>query len=108
MKCKTDEALNQFPRFLMYVLGKGRHTKHAWQMPRLLLRRVQRSALQLPLLLVAMTHLLSFVLSNEGVARVYDAVTCLAKFGDLVSLDARRDKVSVCKGISRSSDLNNS
>ena len=45
-----------------------------------------------------MTYLLSFVLSNEGVARVYDAVVCLAKFGELVSLDARRDKVSVRQG----------
>ena len=41
-----------------------------------------------------MTHILAFVLSNEGVARVYDAVLCLAKFGELVSLEARRDRVS--------------
>ena len=41
-----------------------------------------------------MTPVLSFVLSNEGVLRVYDAVLCLAKFGEVVSLDACRDKVS--------------
>ncbi len=41
-----------------------------------------------------MTHALSFVLSNEAVARIHDAVLCLAKFGELVSLEARRDRVS--------------
>lgn len=38
-------------------------------------------------------HTLEFSLSNESVARVYDAVLCLAKFGELVSLEARIDRV---------------
>ncbi len=45
-----------------------------------------------------MTHALSFILSNEAVARIHDAVLCLAKFGELVSLEARRDRVSTLVG----------
>ena len=38
-------------------------------------------------------HILSFILSPEGVGRVHDAVLCLAKFSEMVSLEARSDKV---------------
>lgn len=38
--------------------------------------------------------ILSFTLSEEGVAAFHDAVQCLNRFSDDVSLDARRDKVS--------------
>ena len=39
-------------------------------------------------------HTLDFALSSEGVTRFYDVLLCLAKFGELVSLEARRDSVS--------------
>jgi cell cycle checkpoint control protein RAD9A len=35
----------------------------------------------------------NFTLSEEGVAILRDALTCLNKFNDDVSLEARRDKV---------------
>ncbi len=38
-------------------------------------------------------HTLSFTLSLEGVIRIHDAVLCLAKFSEVVSLEAREDKV---------------
>ena len=38
-------------------------------------------------------HTLSFTLTLEGVVRVHDAVLCLAKFSEVVSLEARKDKV---------------
>jgi cell cycle checkpoint control protein RAD9A len=38
-------------------------------------------------------HTLSFTLTLQGVVRVHDAVMCLAKFSEIVSLEARRDKV---------------
>ncbi len=38
-------------------------------------------------------HTLSFTLSLEGVVRIHDAVLCLAKFSEVVSLEAREDKV---------------
>ena len=38
-------------------------------------------------------HTLKFTLSPEGVVRVHDAVLCLAKFSEIVSLEAREDKV---------------
>lgn len=38
-------------------------------------------------------HPLSFSLTLEGVVRIHDAVLCLAKFGEVVSLDAREDKL---------------
>lgn len=38
-------------------------------------------------------HTLSFSLTLEGVVRVHDAVLCLAKFSEVVSLEARKDKV---------------
>lgn len=38
-------------------------------------------------------HTLSFTLSPEAVARVHDAVLCLSKFSDSVSIEARTDKV---------------
>lgn len=36
---------------------------------------------------------LKFTLQPENVARVHDAIACLAKFSDSVSIEARRDKV---------------
>ena len=42
-------------------------------------------------------HVLKFTLTPTGVARVHDAVICLAKFGETVSIEARPDKVgSIC------------
>ncbi len=38
-------------------------------------------------------HTLSFTLTLEGVVRVHDAILCLAKFSEVVSLEARKDKV---------------
>ena len=38
-------------------------------------------------------HTLSFTLPLEGVVRIHDAVLCLAKFSEVVSLEARKDKV---------------
>ncbi len=38
-------------------------------------------------------HTLSFTLTLEGVVRIHDAVLCLAKFSEVVSLEARKDKV---------------
>lgn len=38
-------------------------------------------------------HTLSFSLTLEGVVRVHDAVLCLAKFSEVVSLEARKDKL---------------
>ena len=38
-------------------------------------------------------HTLSFSLTLEGVVRIHDAVLCLAKFSEVVSLEARKDKV---------------
>ena len=38
-------------------------------------------------------HSLSFSLTLEGVVRIHDAVLCLAKFSEVVSLEARKDKV---------------
>lgn len=40
-----------------------------------------------------MTHTLSFTLTPDGVVRVHDAVLCLAKFSEVVSLEARQDRV---------------
>lgn len=40
-----------------------------------------------------MRNTLSFTLSPEAVARVHDAVLCLSKFSDSVSIEARPDKV---------------
>lgn len=39
-------------------------------------------------------HTLAFTLSSEGVVRVHDAVVCLSKFSESVSLEARHDKVN--------------
>ena len=36
---------------------------------------------------------LNFTLTPEGVARVHDAVVCLAKFSEVVGFEAHRDKV---------------
>lgn len=36
-----------------------------------------------------------FTLSEEGVNVLRDALSCLAKFSDEVSLDAKRDQVSL-------------
>lgn len=38
-------------------------------------------------------HTLKFTLSPEGVTRVHDAVICLSKFSESVSIEAWRDKV---------------
>ena len=38
-------------------------------------------------------HTLSFTLTLEGVVRVHDAILCLAKFSEVVSLEACKDKV---------------
>ena len=40
-----------------------------------------------------MAHILAFTLDDEDVVRVHDAVLCLAKFGEQVSLEARHDRV---------------
>ena len=37
---------------------------------------------------------LSFSFSPEATAKVHDLLLCLAKFGELVSLEARGDQVS--------------
>lgn len=39
-------------------------------------------------------HTVAFTLSPEGVVRVHDAVVCLSKFSESVSLEARHDKVT--------------
>lgn len=39
-------------------------------------------------------YMLKFTLSPVGVARVHDAVTCLAKFSETVAIEARSDKVN--------------
>ena len=36
---------------------------------------------------------LSFTLQPEKISRIHDAIICLAKFSDSVSIEARRDKV---------------
>lgn len=42
-------------------------------------------------------HVLNFTLTPTGVARVHDAVICLAKFGETVSIEARPEKVgNIC------------
>lgn len=38
---------------------------------------------------------LSFTLQPENVSRIHDAVICLAKFSDSVSIEARRDRVGI-------------
>lgn len=38
--------------------------------------------------------ILSFSLNLDGVIRIHNAVQCLAKFSDTVSLEARSDRVS--------------
>lgn len=38
-------------------------------------------------------HFLKFTLSPTGVARMHDAVICLAKFGETVSIEACPDNV---------------
>ena len=40
-----------------------------------------------------MASTLAFTLNYDGVVRIHDAVLCLAKFGEHVSLEARHDKV---------------
>lgn len=40
-----------------------------------------------------MAYTLAFTLNDEGVVRIHDAVLCLAKFGEQVSLEARQDRV---------------
>ncbi len=39
-------------------------------------------------------HGLKFTLTPAGVARVHDAVICLSKFSETVSIEARPDKVN--------------
>lgn len=38
-------------------------------------------------------HTLNFTLNLDGVARMHDAILCLAKFSDTVSLEARSKSV---------------
>ena len=38
-------------------------------------------------------RILDFTLNLEGVARIHEAVLCLAKFSEVVSFEARQDKV---------------
>jgi cell cycle checkpoint control protein RAD9A len=38
---------------------------------------------------------LNFTLTPEASARLHDSLTCLAKFSDTVSIEARKDTVSV-------------
>lgn len=38
-------------------------------------------------------HTLGFTLSPEAVIRIHDAIVCLAKFSEIVSLEAREEKV---------------
>lgn len=42
-----------------------------------------------------MMQTLSFTLSPEAIARVHDAVLCLSKFSESVSIEARLDKVGL-------------
>ncbi len=42
-----------------------------------------------------MHTILSFSVNLEGVVRIHDAVQCLAKFSDTVSLEARSDCVRI-------------
>lgn len=41
-----------------------------------------------------MMHTLAFTLSPESVVHVHDAVVCLSKFSESVSIEARHDKVT--------------
>ena len=41
-------------------------------------------------------HTLHFTLRPEGVVQIHDAVLCLAKFSETVSMEARHDKVGNC------------
>ena len=38
-------------------------------------------------------HTLNFTLTPEGVSRIHDAVLCLAKFSETVSMEARHSRV---------------
>lgn len=42
---------------------------------------------------LGMMPVLSFTLSPEGVVRIHDAILCLAKFSETVSLEAHRNNV---------------
>ena len=37
---------------------------------------------------------LSFVLAPEAIAKLYETLICLAKFGESVAIEARKDKVT--------------
>jgi hypothetical protein len=43
---------------------------------------------------------LSFSLTPEATGRIYEALVCLAKFGELVAIEARGDKVRLGIGLS--------
>lgn len=45
---------------------------------------------------------LNFTLSEEGVAVLHDALACMFKFSDDVSLEARKDKVWTTQASSKS------
>ena len=47
-------------------------------------------------------HALKFTLTPAGVARMHDAIICLAKFGETVSIEARPDKVGPLGGVNLS------
>ena len=36
---------------------------------------------------------LKFTLAPEGIVRMHDAISCLARFNETIGLEARRDKV---------------
>lgn len=40
--------------------------------------------------------LLTFTLSPEALAKLHDALVCLGKFSETVSIEAAHDKVSKC------------
>jgi len=42
---------------------------------------------------------LSFSLTPEATGRIYEALVCLAKFGESVAIEARGDKVSLGKAV---------
>ena len=49
-----------------------------------------------------MMRILKFTLSPQAVVRVYDAVLCLAKFSEIVSLEASAEKVTkACPGFAQ-------
>lgn len=46
---------------------------------------------------------LSFSLTPEATGQIYEALVCLAKFGESVAIEARGDKVRMCQTMNSSS-----